>query len=404
MKKSRTNILVIIAIVSLLSILFIQIQWMLETAKIKQELFSEKANMVLLRTAEVVIADEETCRGIDQGLSADVANKIDSIFKHYMEQYKFQVNYVFEIRKPNQIATIIKPSNIFFETRLESINIREGVDLRLILPDEKQYILAELRTPFITSIILIVILIVLFVRTVRAVIEERNLLLRITDFLSNMTHEFKTPITNISMAAKFLKKDLEDVNSDKAKHYSEIILEENDKLRMQVEQVLSIASLENTDIPIDKKPANIHELLRQSVKHMTIQIESNNVEIYWQLHASKHLALVDQTHLNNVFRNLIDNAIKYSNSDKRIFIKTKNIDDLLVIEFEDSGIGIDKKNQALLFDKYFRVSTGDVHDVKGFGLGLSYVKKVLDLHQASIQVESELSKGSTFIITFSTIE
>jgi len=404
MNFSKTSIFIGIAIISLLSILFIQINWMLDTARIKQELFSEKANMILLRTAEVVVADEATCKGIDEGIEQKELNTIDSVFKHYMKYYKLKIDYVFEVKKPNQFATALQQHNSIYQTRLESINIKEGVDLRLVFPDKKQYILAELRTPFITSILLIVVVIVLFIKTVKAIITEKNLSLRTSDFLSNMTHEFKTPITNIALATKFLNKEFNDTSSTKSRQYADIILEENEKLRLQVEQVLSIASLEKGEIPLLRKEVDVHELLKQVVSHMNLQLENNHAELDWQLDAKEYIAFIDATHMSNVFRNLIDNAIKYSNSNIRINIKTFNINDNIVVEIADNGIGIEKKYHTSLFDNYFRVPMGDVHDVKGFGLGLSYVKRVLDMHNATIDVVSELHKGSTFKIILKNVE
>lgn len=398
MKLNKTSVFIGIAIVSLLSILFIQINWMLDTARIKQEIFNEKANMVLQKTAEVVVADEATCKGIDEGIDQNELNTIDSVFKHYMKYYKLKVDYVFEVKKPNQFANALQQHNSIYQTKLESINIKEGIDLRLVFPDKKQYILAELRTPFITSILLIVVVIILFIKTVKAIVTEKNLSLRTSDFLSNMTHEFKTPITNIALATKFLNKEFNDSSSLKSREYAEIILEENEKLRLQVEQVLSIASLEKGEIPLLRKELDVHALLKQVVSHMNLQLENNEAEIIWQLGAKEHQAFLDATHMSNVFRNLIDNAIKYSNSSIRINIKTYNADDNLMVEISDNGIGIDKKYHSSLFDNYFRVPMGDVHNVKGFGLGLSYVKRVLDLHDAEIQVASELHKGSTFKI------
>lgn len=405
MKVNKTSVFIAIAITSLLSILYIQVNWMLETAKIKQEMFNEKANMVLSRTAEVVMADEETCKGIEAGLGQSEMKTIDSVFKYYMQFYKLKIDYVFDVKKPNQLAATFQPNtNSIYQTRLESINIKEGVDLRLIFPSEKQYILAELRTPFISSVLLIIIVIVLFVKIIQAIITERNISLRTTDFLSNMTHEFKTPITNIALAAKFLNKEIESTNTIKSKQYSEIIIEENEKLRMQVEQVLSIASLDKAEIPILFKQVDMHQLLKQIISQMSLQLESKNVEILWQLNASNYYVLADQTHLGNAIKNLIDNAIKYSRENIRIKINTFNIGEQLFIQIADNGIGIEKKYHASIFDKYFRVTMGDVHDVKGFGLGLSYVKRVIDMHQGTINVESELLKGSTFTLSLKHVE
>jgi two-component system phosphate regulon sensor histidine kinase PhoR len=214
-----------------------------------------------------------------------------------------------------------------------------------------------------------------------------------------MTHEFKTPLTNISLAGKMILKDTSSREQDKIKHYSGIILEENEKLRLQVEQVLSMTALERGEIPFRKTEMDFHALIIESVKYIRIQVENKHGNIKLNLDADRFLVTGDKTHLINALSNLIDNAIKYSREKPSISIQTCNTGKNLVVVVSDEGIGIEKEYQKKVFEKFFRVPTGDVHDVKGFGLGLAYIKKIVELHGGTIELRSEPEKGTSFTIT-----
>jgi two-component system phosphate regulon sensor histidine kinase PhoR len=214
-----------------------------------------------------------------------------------------------------------------------------------------------------------------------------------------MTHEFKTPLTNISLAGKMMVKDTNIKQEEKIKHYSGIILEENEKLRLQVEQVLSITALERGEMPLQTTELDLHELTRDSLKCISIQVEHKKGHVAMNLDAGKSVIMGDRTHLVNAFCNLVDNAIKYSAKEPAIAINTFNNDQYVVMQITDKGIGIEEKFHSRVFDKFFRVPTGNLHDVKGFGLGLAYVKKIIELHHGTIELESEKEKGTTFTIT-----
>ena len=186
---------------------------------------------------------------------------------------------------------------------------------------------------------------------------------------------------------------------EKIKHYSGIILQENEKLRLQVEQVLSMTALERGEIPLRKTELDFHELISDALKSMSLQLENAKGEIDLALNAEKVVVFGDKTHLTNAMCNLIDNAIKYAKEIPTIRIQTTNEGDDLVVVFSDSGIGIDKDFHKKVFDKFFRVPTGDVHNVKGFGLGLAYIKKIIELHGGRIEIQSEKDKGTSFRFT-----
>ena len=401
MKLTRTHIFIATSSVALLLVLIIQVNWIFETAKSKEDLFNEKANIVLARTTEALNADKETCRNLETCVGKKETHKIDSLFRHYMKFYNFKIAYSFEVVKPNAFV----PKNIYpaepgcYKQSLDEVSIKNKWELKLIFPAKKQFIIAEMGTMFVASVLLIIIVLVLFWRTVLLLVKEKQLSEHTTDFLNNMTHEFKTPLTNIALAGKMIIKDLTTKQSDKVKHYSEIILEENEKLRLQVEQVLSMTALERGEIPLLKIELDFNALISDCVKSISVQVENKQGHLKLNLHADKSIIMGDKTHLSNALQNLIDNAIKYSKEKPELLIKTYNKGENIVVTIADKGIGIEKEYQQKVFDKFFRVPTGDVHDVKGFGLGLAYVKKIIELHKGTIELESEKGKGTIFTIT-----
>ncbi len=273
MKLNRTNIFIAISSTALLIVLVIQVNWIFQTAKIKEELFNEKANMVLARTTDDLRADREACSRISACVSMDSTNQssaklsknevyeIDSLLKHYMDFYSFHIAYSFNVVKPStgkvgyetSWTNDLRPSQpACYRKDLEDVASKNGFELVLTFPEKKEFIMAEMGTMFITSVLLILIVLVMFWRTVSSLMKEKKISEHTTDFLNNMTHEFKTPLTNIALAGKMIIKDSNIKQEDKIKHYSGIILEENEKLKMQVEQVLSMTALERGEIPLQK--------------------------------------------------------------------------------------------------------------------------------------------------------
>ncbi|MES2780822.1 MAG: HAMP domain-containing sensor histidine kinase [Bacteroidota bacterium] len=412
LKPNRTYLFIAASSIALVIVLVIQVNWIVQTAKIKEELFSEKANMVLSRTTEAIGTDEETCGKIagyvDQNSSSPSTaklgkheiRKIDSLFNYYMRFYNFYIDYRFEVIKPKSPVNKIRNSfsNYAYYKPLETSGIKR-FELKLIFPDKKQFILAEMGLLFMTSVLLILIVLVLFWRTVLSLLKEKEISEHTTDFLNNMTHEFKTPLTNIALAGKMITKESTLQQDDKIKHYSSIILEENDKLRLQVEQVLSMTALERGEIPLQKTELDMHAIIHDSIKCMNMQMELKQGTVNLNLNADTFIIHGDKTHLTNAFCNLIDNALKYTKDKPELNIQTSSANGYFNIVIADNGIGIDKEHQQKVFDKFFRVPTGDVHDVKGFGLGLAYVKKIVELHRGTIELKSEKGTGTQFMIS-----
>jgi two-component system phosphate regulon sensor histidine kinase PhoR len=410
MKPNRTWLLVTISSAALLMVLVIQVTWIFRTAKIKEELFNEKAGMVLSRTTEALHSDTETCRKIEACIDTDSPagstvklgkqeiHKIDSLFRHYLRFYNVHIGYSFVVAKPGFASTERNDgfAGYIYHTSPDNVTGSNEIELKLIFPEKRQYIIAEMGPLFIASVVLILVVLVLFWRTILSLMREKKIAEHTTEFLNNMTHEFKTPLTNIALAARMLLKDPSARQGDKATHYTGIILEENEKLRIQVEQVLSMSALERGEIPLQKAKLDVHTLLEESLKSIGIQLEHLLGNVTLSLDAGKCVVMGDRTHLANAMSNLFDNAIKYSGGKPSLSVKTCNIGHNLIVMVSDKGIGIEKEYQKNVFDKYFRVPTGDVHDVKGFGLGLAYVKKIVELHGGTIELDSEKGKGTTF--------
>jgi len=419
MKLNRTYLFIAISSIALVIVLFIQVNWIIETAQIKEELFTEKANMVLSKTAEALYSDKETCQSIqnnDNSSDSIVINacrsaeicisnpdikKIDSLFRHFMNFYNFHIDYSFVVIEP--IPFRIKGQTSFknniYSKRLSELASKNGLELVLIIPDKESFIIAEMGTLFITSVFLILVVLVMFWRTTLSLLKEKQISDHTTDFLNNMTHEFKTPLTNIGLAGKMITKESTLKQEDKIKHYSEVILQENEKLKVQVEQVLSMTALERGEIPLQKVELNVHELISDCIKCIALQIENKQGNLKLNLDATRSLVLGDKTHLTNALCNLIDNSLKYSGEKPEISIQTFNNSSNLTLVFSDNGIGIEEKYHKKVFDKFFRVPTGNIHDVKGFGLGLAYIKKIIELHNGTIEIESKKGQGTTFTIT-----
>jgi len=411
MKSRQTYLFIAISSVALFIVLIIQVNWILQTAKIKEELFNERANMVLSKTAEALSTDKETGKNLQIFAGRNDVHKIDSLFSHYMKLYDIHIDYVFEV-KPIPFTLISESgfsNNTFpqqtgsYTTCLKDDVTKKELELKLVFPRKEQFIRAELGPTFVTSVILILVVLIMSWRTIMSLVKEKKISEHTTDFLNNMTHEFKTPLTNIGLAGKMMMKDSNIRQEDKIKHYSGIILEENEKLRLQVEQVLSMTALERGEIPLQKTESDFHRLIHDSLKCISVQIENKQGNVTLKLDAEQFVVMGDKTHLTNALCNLIDNAIKYSTGKPELIIQTFNKGQNLIVVISDKGIGIEKEYQKKVFNKFFRVPTGNVHDVKGFGLGLAYIKRIIELHGGTIELQSEKGNGSRFTITLANV-
>lgn len=272
--------------------------------------------------------------------------------------------------------------------------------LMVHFPGLSSYIWRSVWPTLMGTVLFTGIVIYSFAYTVFVIFRQKKLSEIKTDFINNMTHEFKTPIATISLAVDSIVSPSISQDPAKVKRFADIIKAENRRMNSQVEKVLQMALLDRNQIDVKLRHVNVHNLLEKATEHMSLQVDKRGGTIIAEYGAKSPILLADETHLSNVFHNLLDNANKYSPDAPDIAVRTVDTDSNIEIHIEDKGIGMNAEDKKRIFDKFFRVHTGNRHDVKGFGLGLSYVKKIVDLHKGTIQVKSEPEKGSKFILTF----
>jgi len=266
----------------------------------------------------------------------------------------------------------------------------------IYFPYQKQFLLTRMWVMLTVSFVLILLVILSFIYTLSTLIKQRKLSEMKNDFINNMTHEFKTPVSTIALACEALKDRQIEKSPELYSTYINIINEENKRLGNIAENVLQTALVDKGKLNFKIVEVNIHEIIEKCVSNFALQLKRYNARITMNLKAGRHVVMGDSEHLSHVFNNLIDNALKYATDKPHLEISTGNVQDGIHISFKDNGIGISKTNQKKIFDKLYRVHVGNLHNVKGFGLGLSYVKTIIEKHGGSITVESELRKGSEF--------
>jgi two-component system phosphate regulon sensor histidine kinase PhoR len=274
--------------------------------------------------------------------------------------------------------------------------VREPDYLMLYFPNERGFLIKQMAGLLVISISLILIIIFSFTYTVFTIYRQKRLSEIKNDFINNMTHEFKTPISTISLACQALKD--KDVSKSEAIYdsYIGIIGEENLRLGAMAEKILQSAVLDKKQLELKKEWFDIHEVITDVVNKIGIQVQIKDGRITTNFRANPSDIYADRVHITNLVNNLMDNANKYTPQKPLIRVSTDNVGTGIMISIEDNGIGVSKKNQKKIFDKLFRVPMGDLHDFKGFGLGLSYVKAIVEYHKGSISLESEIKKGTKF--------
>lgn len=281
------------------------------------------------------------------------------------------------------------------------INGFTGSEAYLLIdfPDKKHFIMQSNAELLVSSFIFILLIVASFVASWYIIFRQKKLSELKTDFINNMTHELKTPVATISLAAEMLGKEKVQKDETRLRNYTQIIKEENVRLGSHIEKVLQTAQLDKEAIKLNKSKVDIHQLLEELNKKFELRTIDAKANVIWNFSAENPMIFVDRTHFLNVLSNLFDNALKYRRPDDlEIKISTSNTRNGLKLEIEDNGIGMSKANSKRIFEKFYRVPTGNIHNVKGFGLGLSYVKTMIEEHHGKINIESEIEKYTRFII------
>lgn len=421
-RNKRLFILILVSAFSLIGLVILQLHWIREGAQLKESQFDHRVNMALHKVgrelsrhvAERVrlakYLDQTDTENTDQArLNPPNHKLIDSLLHAQFTYHHIAIDYKFYIinRKAEKVR---KKQGLYhlptdwqqtpYRGCLDRVLKTEGWDLRICFPDKEEFIWAELASMLALSLLFISLVMSCFAFTIHMILKQKKLSQMTTDFINNMTHELKTPIATVSLASRMLQRDKILSLPEKVMHYARIIEQENSKLTEQVEQVLQIARLEKGEVGLDRNPVSLHEVLLEAVKVIELQVTNRNGQIETQLEAITDDLSADRMHLRNIFLNILDNANKYSPEAPFIKVRTRSQINGIEIAITDNGIGMSKDKQRQAFEKFYRAHTGNVHDVKGFGLGLAYVKMMVEAHGGRIQLESEPGKGTTFTLFF----
>jgi len=411
MKKRKLQIFFItLTFLSLLALIIIQVSWIVKAANIQEKQFSNSVKMAMKEIVQDIAKDQSICQEVAdcignggttscyKTMNNEVEwTKVDSIVRCALNYYNIKIDYEFDIVDITKDSDFNVCKKTYFSNNLESVLLQNGIELKIRFPKKSEFIAAQISTMFVTSIILIALIAFSFLVILKYFKREQALYKSTRDFINNITHEFKTPLTNIALANSMLSKN-EKVNKDQKLHqYAEIIKIEHHKLKNRVEGLLDIARIENRN-ENHCETINICNFIKCTVDSYHVQIQELKGQISYEQLSKKCTIKANKEDIQTVISNLIDNAIKYCNKEPIIVIRSYDKNNYIIIEIEDNGIGIKQEHIVQIFEKYFRVPTGDLHNVKGFGIGLSTVKAIIESFNGEISVQSKTGKGTKFTI------
>lgn len=344
----------------------------------------------------------------------EVGEKLEKAFEgHGLKNVKYEFAITSNV---NLVAYELKSKNFLAEIDDTESNLilyyifqpPSGSDLENLVPEEIMTVVVpdwkaisgEMRWMIVGAIFFTLMIISAFYVTVNALLRQKKVSEIKNDFINNMTHEFKTPLATISLAVDALRNQKVLQDKEKMDYFSGIIKEENKRMNKHVETILQAAVMDRQELSLNKMPLHIHNLIEEIIDNYSLQLEEKKGSAEMNLDAKFDYIEADPVHFRNLISNLVDNAVKYSKESLHVKISTYNTNKNLVVRVEDNGIGMSKETLRRIFEKFYRAHTGNIHNVKGFGLGLSYVKTIVDAHQGKIKVESTLGKGSAFTLEF----
>ncbi len=334
--------------------------------------------------------------------------KLDSVLKSEMNIYGLNTKYNYGVWESDRKQYILASDEKKLPATLDDAKYKVGLFrtdpffhngyLTIDFPNKSNYLLRSMSWQLGTSLLFILLIVGGFAYTIITIFRQKRLSDMKTDFINNMTHELKTPVATISLASEMIQRESKNMAGTSVKKFADIIFEENKRLAQQVDKVLQIAALEKEDYHFKRSSIDLHKLIAAEADKFSLRVQSREGQIETDLEATEHVFFGDELHLRNIIDNLLDNADKYTSSKPQIKISTYNQNGSIVIGVEDNGIGMTKDQQKKIFEKFYRANTGDLHNVQGFGLGLSYVKHVTEKLGGEITVQSALEKGSRFEI------
>ena len=447
--KKIFPLIVVLITLSLIGIIYIQINWILTmvenkseelhqhiastVAKVGQSLVDERGNVsssrilrlkpgAVWRPTDPLISELLRVPPITQSYSPDEINsRLRKAFdKNGLKSVGFDFSLISnagssdqsfhsqdELQSPNFIREWDDSNRN--KNFIYPLQAPENTDANSVLSDEllivvvhdfKGLVQGEMRFMIISAVFFTLMIIAAFYVTVNALLRQKKLSEIKNDFINNMTHEFKTPLATISLAVDALRNEKVVQDREKSGYFTGIIKEENRRMNKQVETILQASLLDRQDQQLNLRSLHVHQIIQEAMENFQLQLEGKGGSAELQLNAKSDLIEADEVHFMNLITNLIDNAVKYSKDNLLIKITTHSTAKSLVIRIEDNGIGMSKETQRRIFEKFYRAHTGNLHNVKGFGLGLSYVKTIVEAQRGKIKVDSAIGKGTTFTLEF----
>jgi two-component system phosphate regulon sensor histidine kinase PhoR len=425
MRKEWVKIWLGLGAFAMLSLLALQVYWVHNTYLLRQQAFAEHVQRAMALTLEEIVrvdfakktiqtplAPEEdsiqwalgTTPFVEVDIIPAVEERLDTVLlknllQSFLEREGVKMPFHARVVKENGVVFWQSLSDkIEQEVEIPEDALEQEYFLQVSFADNRKYLLGSMWSMLAISVLLLAVIIGLFIFSFSTIYRQRQLSELKSDFINNMTHELKTPIATISLACEVLQDD-DVVKSEMSRdRYIKMIKEENTRLGMLVENVLRTSLFEQGQMKMKLQDVNVHEVVGTVLKSFDLQFKSRRASMDDQLDSVSPVIEGDILHITNMVYNLIDNALKYSLENPELKIRTHDEGGFFVLEITDKGIGISKENQKKIFEKLYRVPTGNIHNVKGYGLGLSYVLGVVTKHLGTIRVESELKKGTTFTI------
>jgi two-component system, OmpR family, phosphate regulon sensor histidine kinase PhoR len=426
-------VITILITLSLLGLIFFQFLWLRSAKEIKEQQLTDNIITATGQAAQRLMEDNSLLQRKKPDIlfpdKLQVEFSKSSVIQRYSKEeireiirYSFDKNllqdipFEFAVTQNSLMGDQVQSEN-FFKYYVDSAhnitnfiplipgsgsnleNFTKEEYLVVIVPHQRTIILKEITWFILGAILFTIIISTAFFLTIRTLLRQKKLSEIKSDFINNMTHEFKTPLATISLAVDALKNEKVVADKEKSNYFTGIIKEENKRMNKQVETILQAALLDKQEVQLNLKRISAHSLINGALNNIHLPIEEKGGKLIAELDAPKDIIMADEVHFTNFVNNLLDNAVKYSREVPEIRLSTSNAGNYLKIKIEDNGIGMNKETLSRIFEKFYRAHTGNIHNVKGFGLGLSYVKTMVEAHNGTIKADSTLGKGSAFTIT-----
>ena len=418
MSKRTILYIIIFSSISLVGLIFTQGLWVLKALNLAEnqhthrvdlalddvleELVDQKDSLIFQTTADSLDYVEPDC-------IFEVLDTVDLQFlvEKYVNYHELGDEYSYLIIKTSNDSVVYKNGKKLKNPDRAKIHKaclyclwkKDYYHLQLAFPNVKSYELLRMSSWLVSSGIFILIIAFSLYFIISTILKQKKISQIRDDFINNITHEFKTPIATISLASEVLLNEKKDDPNSRIANYARVIYEENKRMRAQVERVMQMAILDKHNYELDLKEFNLDDMIRNNVKNLCLDHCKEGVEVIDKLNAKNPIVMVDPIHFANIINNLVTNSLKYKRTEPVLTLTSRNEKDRYIFSIEDNGIGIKKENLPYIFDKFYRVSTGNVHNVKGFGIGLYYVKTMVTALKGTIQVWSEPGKGTRFEIS-----